>query len=139
MVRRCIIASVAYGSQLAPEVEFLRGFRDQVVMTSFAGHQFMRAFDVFYYSFSPEVAEMLMEKPILQPFARVALCPLVASLRLIVAALAFLPMSSELIIILVGVTSSALVGTVYVAPFMILTKVVRRQGRLAGSTRRLCL
>lgn len=126
---RCIIASIAYGSSLAPEVEFLRKSRDEVVTASFAGRQFMRAFNAFYYSFSPEVAEILMEKPILQSLARVALHPLVASLRMMMTAITFLPKSSELVIILVGVSSSALIGVLYIAPLMILKRIVRQEDR----------
>lgn len=89
----------------------------------------MRAFNAFYYSFSPKVAEILMEKTMLQSFARVALHPLVASLRMMVTVLTFLPKSSEFIIILVGVSSSALIGVIYIAPFIILKKIVHRKGR----------
>jgi len=46
--RACVIASVAYGSELAPEVQFLREFRDQAVMSTFAGSQFVKIFNAFY-------------------------------------------------------------------------------------------
>lgn len=89
----------------------------------------MRAFDAFYYSFSPKVAEMLMENPILQPLARAFLYPLVSSLRVMVTVFTFPSVVSEFTILLIGVTVSALIGTVHVAPFMILTKIVRRKDR----------
>ncbi|MCZ2845259.1 MAG: hypothetical protein O2U61_01975, partial [Candidatus Bathyarchaeota archaeon] len=37
----CVIATATYGSELSPEVSFLRIFRDQTVMSTFAGKQFM--------------------------------------------------------------------------------------------------
>ncbi|MEM4297941.1 MAG: hypothetical protein QW815_06210, partial [Nitrososphaerota archaeon] len=37
--RRCIIATTAYGSELNPHIQFLRGFRENIVLTTFAGRQ----------------------------------------------------------------------------------------------------
>jgi hypothetical protein len=56
-VSPCIIATATFGSELAPEVQFLRGFRDQQIMQTFAGSNFMQVFNAWYYSFSPAVAQ----------------------------------------------------------------------------------
>ncbi|HUK51278.1 MAG TPA: CFI-box-CTERM domain-containing protein, partial [Terriglobales bacterium] len=53
---KCFIATATFGSQLAPQVQFLRTFRDQQIMNTFAGRSFMIAFNAWYYSFSPQVA-----------------------------------------------------------------------------------
>ena len=50
--QRCFIATAAYGSELAPPVQFLREFRDDVILRS----RFSRAFEKLlegYYWFSP--------------------------------------------------------------------------------------
>ena len=38
----CIIATSTYGSELSPEVQFLREFRDDTVLNTFAGSGFMK-------------------------------------------------------------------------------------------------
>ena len=55
---RCFIATAAYGSELEPPVQFLREFRDNVVLKS----RFQQPFDDIlnvYYKFSPPVADLM--------------------------------------------------------------------------------
>jgi len=130
--RACIIASVAYGSELAPEVQFLRDFRDEAVMSSFAGAQFMRAFNAFYYSFSPKVAELTAASPALQAIARALIYPLVTSLRIAAAVGRLYPEASQLMIVIAGVVASGLVGVIYVSPVVILLKTFRRKVKASG-------
>lgn len=54
----CFIATAAYGSELAPPVQFLRDFRDEVVLKSRFKGSFERILDV-YYRFSPTVARRM--------------------------------------------------------------------------------
>ena len=123
--RACIIASVAYGSQLAPEVQFLREFRDSTVMSTFAGRQFVKVFDDFYYSFSPTIAKLTLNSPILQAIVRALIHPLLLSLH-VAAAICELYQASQLMLILVGVFASGLISAVYVSPVLVLFRVVRR-------------
>ena len=54
----CFIATAAYGSEMEPSVQFLREFRDDVVLKS----RFKRGFEnmlYVYYSFSPPIAELM--------------------------------------------------------------------------------
>ena len=69
----CFIATAAYGSSLAPEVDVLRQFRDQYLLPSTAGQLLVRA----YYFLSPPVAEFISQQPALKAVIRVALWPLV--------------------------------------------------------------
>jgi hypothetical protein len=121
--RSCIIASVAYGSPFAPEVQLLREFRDEIVMQSFAGGQFMMIFDRFYYSFSTEVAGVVAETPFLQALIRVIIYPLIASLRVSTSILIFLPEMAGLTIVVLGMIESALLGVIYASPLIILPKI----------------
>jgi len=130
--RACIIASVAYGSELAPEVQFLREFRDEAVMSTFAGAQFMRAFNAFYYSFSPKVAELAAGDPILQAIVRTLIYPLLASLRLAAVVSQIYPQASQLMIMVAGVLASGMVGVLYLSPVVILLKAFRRKMNALG-------
>jgi len=80
----CLIATATYGSELSPEVSFLRGFRDNIVASTYAGSMFMRTFNVFYYSFSPVIANLISENPFLKNIVKHSLYPLIASLRIAV-------------------------------------------------------
>ena len=62
----CLIATAAFGSEMAPQVQFLREIRDNTVMTTQSGTAFMTGFNQFYYSFSPAVADYRKRKPSLQ-------------------------------------------------------------------------
>jgi len=47
----CLIATAAYGSELAQQVQFLREIRDNTVMSTSTGTAFMSGFNQLYYSF----------------------------------------------------------------------------------------
>jgi virginiamycin B lyase len=134
ITRPCVIASAAYGSELAPEVQFLREFRDRSVTSSFAGGQFMKAFNEFYYSFSPTVARLTASHSTLSTGVRALIYPLVGSLH--VAATAFQELrhlNLELAILLSGVLASCLIGIAYVSPIMLVRAFLgRRQKDLGG-------
>jgi len=130
--RACVIASVAYGSELAPDIQFLRGFRDGLVTSTFAGAQFMNAFNAFYYSFSPGVAELVAGSPLLQSVVRALIYPLLASLRLAAHLGQLYPEASQSMIVIAGVLASGLVGMAYLTPVAILLKVLHRKVKFLG-------
>ncbi|MDA8001151.1 MAG: copper-binding protein, partial [Alphaproteobacteria bacterium] len=57
--------------------------RDRVVMGTGSGASFMGWFNDIYYSFSPAVADMQREHPVLREVVRASLVPLVSSLSLL--------------------------------------------------------
>jgi hypothetical protein len=69
----CFIATAAYGTPMAEEVQILREFRDKYLLTNPPG----RAFVDFYYRVSPPIAEFITEHPNLKPIVRVGLVPAV--------------------------------------------------------------
>jgi hypothetical protein len=71
--RLCFIATAAYGTPMAEEVQILREFRDKYLLTNPPG----RAFVDFYYRVSPPIAEFITEHPVLKPIVRVGLVPAV--------------------------------------------------------------
>ena len=79
----CLIATAAFGSEMAPQVQFLREIRDNTVMTTESGTAFMTGFNQFYYSFSPYVADYERENPVFKEAVRVTLTPMLTSLTLL--------------------------------------------------------
>ena len=59
----CLIATAAYGSEMAPQVQLLREIRDNQLMNTESGKSFMNTFNDIYYSFSPTIADMERESP----------------------------------------------------------------------------
>ena len=113
---RCIIATSTFGSELAPEVQFLRGFRENVALKTFAGSQFMRVFNAWYYSFSPPVAAVIASNEPLKAVMRPVLLPLLKILQLAVTVNSALSFNPELAIVLTGLVASSLIGIVYFTP-----------------------
>ena len=70
----CFIATAAYGSYSASEVQALRVFRDRYLVTNGPGRAFVR----WYYTHGPSGAQFLNEHPEWKPLVRSALLPAVA-------------------------------------------------------------
>lgn len=79
----CLIATAAYGSELAPQVQQLREFRDVIVLNTESGTAFMTTFNQIYYSFSPSVADFEREHPVFREAVKVAMTPMLSSLSIL--------------------------------------------------------
>jgi hypothetical protein len=75
--RRCVIATAAYGSEMAPEVAYMRYVRDNMIGSTQTGRTLVNAFNVFYYSWSPRIAQAIAQSSTLQALFRILLAPLV--------------------------------------------------------------
>ena len=73
----------AYGSEMAPQIQFLRELRDNTVLQTQSGTAFMTGFNQFYYSFSPYVADYERENPVFKEAVKVTLTPMLTSLTLL--------------------------------------------------------
>jgi len=129
ITRPCIIASAAHGSELAPEVQFLREFRDRTVMSTFAGAQFMRIFNNFYYSFSPAIAQHVNASPYVAAAARALMYPLLFSLRTTASALPALSANPEVALPFIGILASCLIGITYLTPALVAVSILRKSFR----------
>jgi uncharacterized repeat protein (TIGR01451 family) len=69
----CFIATAAYGTTMAPELDTLRRFRDKHLDSNRIGRYLVR----LYYRYSPPLAELIAGHSGLRFIARVALTPLV--------------------------------------------------------------
>ncbi|MFW6105193.1 MAG: InlB B-repeat-containing protein [Chloroflexota bacterium] len=78
--RCCCVATAAYGTPMAEELQILREFRDGYLLTNPAGKGLVE----FYYSVSPPMAEFITEHPGLKPVVRAGLMPAVAITSIVV-------------------------------------------------------
>lgn len=124
----CVIATATYGSELAAEVQFLRGFRENTVYSTFAGSRFMEVFNAFYYSWSPTVAGVIWSHSALQTVGRMLITPLLGILHVSTAVNSVFSFNPELGIVATGLVASSLIGLVYFFPVgWVLVKAVRRR------------
>ncbi len=78
----CLIATAAYGSEMAPQVQLLREIRDNQLMNTESGTAFMSGFNELYYSFSPYIADMQRENPMFKEAVKLGLTPMLSSLAI---------------------------------------------------------
>ncbi|MDZ4338915.1 MAG: SBBP repeat-containing protein, partial [candidate division NC10 bacterium] len=69
----CFIATAAFGSPLAPQVQLLREFRDRYLLTNGPGQLFTTA----YYRISPPLADLVAESEVLRVTVRAGLIPVI--------------------------------------------------------------
>jgi len=120
----CLIATAAFGSEMAPQVQFLREIRDGKVMATESGTAFMTGFNQFYYSFSPAVADYERENPMFKETVKLAITPLLSSLTL----LNYVDVDTEQEILGYGIGIILLnIGMYFVAPAIIIIKLVNRK------------
>jgi len=119
--KKCVIATVTYGSEVSDEVNLLRKFRDEIVLNSYAGQRFYVAFDAFYYSWSPYVAQFIIKNPWLKTPVKILLYPLLGALLLashIVQPISYF--NHEIAVYAAGTVIAVLLGIIYVSPLVLL-------------------
>ncbi|MDC0388122.1 hypothetical protein OAM17_02120, partial [Nitrosopumilus sp.] len=82
----CLIATAAYGSELAPQVQMLREIRDNKLMNTESGSAFMTTFNEAYYSFSPYIADLERESPVFKEIVKAGLTPMLSTLAIMESA-----------------------------------------------------
>jgi len=116
----CLIATAAFGSEMAPQVQFLREIRDNTVLQTESGTSFMTGFNQFYYSFSPVVADYERENPAFKEAVKLTLTPLLTSLTL----LQYADIDSESEMLGYGIGIILLnIGMYFVAPTVLVMKI----------------
>ena len=119
----CLIATAAFGSELAPQVQFLREIRDNTVLQTESGTNFMAGFNQFYYSFSPAIADYERENPAFKEAVKLTLTPLLSSLTL----LQYADIDSESEMLGYGIGVILLnIGMYFVAPAVLLSVCIRK-------------
>ena len=119
----CLIATATFGSEMAPQVQFLREIRDNTVLQTESGTSFMAGFNQFYYSFSPAIADYERENPAFKEAVKLTLTPLLTSLTL----LQYADIDSEPEMLGYGIGVILLnIGMYFVAPAVLIVTVRKR-------------
>ena len=119
----CLIATAAFGSEMAPQVQFLREIRDNTVLQTESGSAFMAGFNQFYYSFSPAIADYERENPAFKETVKLTLTPLLTSLTL----LQYADIDSESEMLGYGIGVILLnIGMYFVVPAILVMKVRKK-------------
>ena len=119
----CLIATATYGTELAPQVQFLREIRDNTVMSTSSGTTFMTGFNQLYYSFSPTIADMERENPMFQETVRAFITPMISTLSIMTLA----DNGSELEVLGLGISVIALNLGMYIAAPIVLVYGIKRK------------
>jgi len=119
----CLIATAAFGSELSPQVQFLREIRDNTVLQTESGSAFMAGFNQFYYSFSPAIADYERENLVFKESVKLTLTPLLTSLTL----LHYADIDSESEMLGYGIGVILLnIGMYFVAPAVLIMTIKKR-------------
>jgi len=115
----CLIATAAFGSELAPQVQMLRETRDNIVLQTKSGAVFMTGFNSVYYSFAPTVADWERQNPIFKEIVKTIITPLITTLSI----LNYVSIDSEAEMLGYGIGVILLnVGMYFVAPIFVIMK-----------------
>ena len=119
----CLIATATFGSELAPQVQFLREIRDKQLMNTVSGSSFMTGFNQLYYLFSPTVADFERENQVFKEFVKIGITPMLSTLHI----MAFAESENEILGFGIGVILMNVV-MYFVVPFAIfyqIKKIIR--------------
>ena len=117
----CLIATATYGSEMANEVQQLRELRDNQLLHTESGTQFMSIFNDVYYSFSPIIADYERENPYFKEAVKLAITPMISSLSLMENA------ETENEVLSIGISVIALNLAMYLGVPAIVVVGIRKQ------------
>jgi len=119
----CLIATAAFGSELAPQVQQLRELRDNQLLQTESGKSFMSSFNDLYYSFSPTIADYERENPLFKEAVKIMITPIISSLSI----LNYVDMDSEVNVLGYGISLILLnVGMYFVAPGIVIHTIRKK-------------
>ncbi len=117
----CLIATATFDSEMASQVQLLREIRDNQLMKTMSGISFMTGFNQFYYSFSPYVADMERENPVVKEMVKIGISPLLSTLSV----MSFAETEYEVLVYGAGVIMMNL-GMYVAAPAMIVYQIIKK-------------
>jgi hypothetical protein len=122
----CIIATATYGSAMAPQVQLLRNFRDNSIMSTKAGASFMTVFNAWYYSFSPQAANQIANNWAARGIMQIVLYPLIGMLGVSSASFHATSAFPDFAVLLAGIIASGMIGAFYLGLPLTLLRAKQR-------------
>jgi peptidyl-prolyl cis-trans isomerase B (cyclophilin B) len=120
---QCAIATAAFGTELAPQVQILREIRASTLFGTGSGTVFMAGFNEFYYTFSPTIADLERQNPIFKEMVKVTITPMLSTLSI----LNHVNIDSEQEMLGYGIGIILLnIGMYFVIPAIIIVKIKNR-------------
>lgn len=116
----CLIATAAFGTELAPQVQLLREIRDEVLYNTGSGTAFMAGFNDFYYTFSPTVSDWERQNPLFKEAVKTTITPMLSILSI----LNYVDVDSEQEMLGYGIGVVLLnIGMYFVVPAIVIVKL----------------
>ncbi|NDB88371.1 MAG: hypothetical protein EB164_05520 [Thaumarchaeota archaeon] len=123
ITKQCAIATAAYGSELAPQVQTLREVRDNVLFSTSSGTAFMVQFNEFYYTFSPTIADWERQSPLFKEIVKTTITPMLLTMSI----LNYADIHSEQQMLGYGIGVMLLnIGMYFVVPAIVIVKIKKR-------------
>jgi hypothetical protein len=120
----CLIATAAFGTELAPQVQILREIRNNVLLDTNSGTAFMASFNEFYYTFSPAIADLERQSPMFKETVKMTIMPLLSTLSI----LNYVDINSESEMLGYGIGIILLnVGMYFGIPALVIAKLYMRK------------
>lgn len=121
----CLIATAAYGSELAHQVQLLREVRDNTLLSTVAGTSFMTGFNQLYYSFSPTIADWERQNSMFKEVLKLFITPMLSTLNILTLA----EEGSESQVLGLGISVIVLnLGMYIAAPTVLIWQIKKRIG-----------
>jgi hypothetical protein len=77
------VATAAFGTELAPQVQHLRELRQNTLLRTSSGATFMEMFNGVYYSFSPTIADWERQSPAFKQAVMATITPMLYTLSIL--------------------------------------------------------
>lgn len=124
----CLIVTATLGTEMAPEVIFMRHVRDDMIGSNEVGRILVVGWNDFYYSWSPTIAETISGSEIIRSISSILLVPLIAITHITAFIYSTISLLNPIISSVVAFLSAAVLSiTIYMlTPFYIIHKMYDR-------------
>lgn len=125
----CLIATAAFGSEMAPQVQQLREIRDKHITQTTSGSDFIASFNTLYYTFSPTISDYQRENAVFRDMIKHLITPTINALSV----LEYAPLDTEERVLAYGSLTIILVVFSYIGPSAFLMYGARRLHHIHGA------
>lgn len=124
----CLIVTATLGTEMAPEVLFMRHVRDDMIGSNDIGRILVVGWNNFYYSWSPTIAETISNSKMLRPASNILLVPLFAITHITAIVYSTVSLLNPVVSSVIAFLSAAVLSiAIYMLmPFFVIHKIYAR-------------